>query len=108
MWEHCAASRESKPFPLNLNPVLDSFLDTKLPMRNVIVPSKIPTLWPLEGILILWWCRNQAPEKLFFPRAVSLPVLHHCLWEFPGSPWILARGILAVFQLTRWEFFGDK
>uniref|UniRef100_A0A0A9D9N7 Uncharacterized protein n=1 Tax=Arundo donax TaxID=35708 RepID=A0A0A9D9N7_ARUDO len=108
MWEHCATTRESKPVSLNLNPVLNCLLNAQLPMRNVIIPSIVPTLRPLKGVLIAWWCRNQAPEQLLFLRAVPLPVLHHCLWKFPCPPWILARGIVTVFELARWEFLHDK
>lgn len=108
MWEHGATSRESKQVSLNLNPILNCLLDTELPMRNVIVPSIVPTFRPLEGILIALRCRNQAPEQVLFLRAVPLPVLHHFLRELPCPPRVLARGILAVLELARWEFFQHK
>lgn len=91
-----------------MNPVLNSLLNTELPMRNVIEPSIVATFWPLEGVAIVWRRRDQAPEHVFFLWAVPLPVLHHFLWELPSFPWILARGILTVLELARWEFLHSK
>ena len=108
MWKHGATSRESKQVSLNLNPILNCLFNTEFPMRNVIVPSIVPTFRPLEGILIAWRCRNQAAEHVLFLRAVPLPVLHHILWELPCLPRVLAGGILAVLELARWEFLWRK
>ncbi|GER35459.1 sodium channel protein [Striga asiatica] len=92
--KHSASSRKPEPVPLDLNPVLNSLLNTQLLVRYIRVPRVIPALWPFKGALIVRWGRDKTPQQLVFRRAVPFPVLEHVPVELPASLLVFARSVL--------------
>ncbi|KAJ7952229.1 hypothetical protein O6P43_024113 [Quillaja saponaria] len=51
MRKHCASTRKSETVTLNLNPVMNSLLNTEFSMGNIVIPCIILAPGPLEGVL---------------------------------------------------------
>lgn len=75
-------------------------------MRDVIKPSKVPTLRPLEGALVLGRSRDQAPYLLILSGAMPLSIDQHVSVERPPSGRVLARGVLAEIHRASGELLG--
>lgn len=93
--KHGPATRESKPVPFVMNPILLLLLHGQLLVRHIRVPNRVSALRPPKWHLIPVGRRNPALEKLLLLRAMPLPVNQPLPFEFQRPRDVLARRVLA-------------
>lgn len=79
--EHGTTSRKVKFVPLILNPVLYGLFNSQFLVRHIHIPGILQARGPRKGVFVLWWCRNEAFEKLVLCWAVPFSIYEPVPWK---------------------------